>query len=73
VLAIDDIELEAPHSAEASGEAEDEEGDVEMIAGDEKKSKNGKGKRRGKTMAEDDVPETRIRNLSAVTVAIGLK
>jgi ribonuclease P/MRP protein subunit POP7 len=87
VRAVDDIEVIDEEVGDRGGEGgeEEEEGDVEMVgavdpdAGDEdgEKADSGKGKqqnkkRRRKEMAQEDIPETRVRTLSSVTVSIWL-
>ncbi|KAF2709655.1 hypothetical protein K504DRAFT_432453 [Pleomassaria siparia CBS 279.74] len=70
VRAIDDIEL---------GEKEEEEEDADEMEvdggeGAEDKAKEvKKSNRRRRSMRDEDVPETRIRTLSVVTVAISLR
>ncbi|KAF2793806.1 hypothetical protein K505DRAFT_375104 [Melanomma pulvis-pyrius CBS 109.77] len=73
VRAIDDIELgkaegEVKHSEEGSGGGG---GVMEVDVDQENGKKERKKKRKG--MRDEDVPETRIRTLSVVTVAISLK
>jgi ribonuclease P/MRP protein subunit POP7 len=75
VRAIDDIELVVKEEYEGKAEADDaaesnEAMDVDPADG--RKKDNAKGKRR-KAMRDEDVPETRIRTLSVVTVAISLR
>lgn len=67
VSAVDDIEL----NTDSKVSQESDENDVGMGAGGENKGK--KNKRRKKNMiSEDDIPETRIRSLSTVKIAICL-
>jgi ribonuclease P/MRP protein subunit POP7 len=83
VCAIDDIEIKP--DAEKAVQKEEQErgegmdtGDVAMTDadddnGEQRKGEGGRKKRKKQVVAEEDVPETRLRNLSAVTVSICLK
>jgi ribonuclease P/MRP protein subunit POP7 len=75
VRAIDDIELGVREKEEDKAEADDvgESGEaMDVDRGNGGKKDNAKGQRR-KAMRDEDVPETRIRTLSVVTVAISLR
>lgn len=75
VKAIDDIEVNAAEPGKGKGVVDDD-GDVDMTLNNdndnEKEGDRGKGKKRRRAIAEEDVPETRIRTLSSITVAISL-
>jgi ribonuclease P/MRP protein subunit POP7 len=70
VRAIDDIEAEA----DVEGEEDDGGGEaaerMDVDGGDEQQKKRKKKKR---ALRDEDIPETRIRSMSAVTVAISLR
>lgn len=73
VRAIDDIELGAKKEEEGTiaNDESDEKMDLDQNEG--RKMDIGQEKRRKKGMRDEDVPETRIRTLSVVTVAISLR
>lgn len=76
-MAIDDIDVEVEEegegqdaAAEADEEEEGDKGESMDVDGEE----GGEAQKSGKTKAPDEeIPETRIRTLSTVTVAIWLK